>query len=133
MEFGELKVLVLNIKSNRTSKYVTNFFIIIRHYKCKCTVKLTEIDMIPTAYRASTQQHVPINNYSRYTLLSYTLIIMAFYCIVFEKYTRNYAHARLCRKRFEISHTETHKIFEFTVILNFGYLNLRNVCLFYNF
>ena len=34
-EFGELKVLVLDTKSNMTYKYDTNFFIIIRHYKCE--------------------------------------------------------------------------------------------------
>ena len=32
-EFGELKVLGLDTKSNMTSKYGTIFFIIIRHYK----------------------------------------------------------------------------------------------------
>ena len=32
-EFGELKVLGLDTKSDMTSKYFTHFFIIIRHYK----------------------------------------------------------------------------------------------------
>ena len=32
-EFGELKVLGYNTKSDMTSKYGTIFFIIIRHYK----------------------------------------------------------------------------------------------------
>ena len=32
-ELGELKVLVLNTKSDMTSKYGTNFFIITHHYK----------------------------------------------------------------------------------------------------
>ena len=33
MEFGESLVLVLDTRSNMTSKYGSNFFIIIRHYK----------------------------------------------------------------------------------------------------
>ena len=44
------------------SKYGTNFFIIIRHYKCK-------LDRVPAASPASPQKHVPLINSGRYTLL----------------------------------------------------------------
>ena len=43
LEFGELNVLVLNIKSNMTSKHGTNYFIIIRQYKMT-RLKLMQID-----------------------------------------------------------------------------------------
>ena len=50
-----------------TSKYGTNFFIIIRHYKWEdCEIDADRYD--PTASRVSQQKHVNSNNSGRYTL-----------------------------------------------------------------
>ena len=58
-EFGELKVLVLNTKSDITSKCGTIFLLLYAITNEK-TVKLTQIDRIPAASRVSQQKHVPI-------------------------------------------------------------------------
>ena len=68
MEFGESNVLVLDKKSNMTSKYDTTFLLLyaIRNEK---TVKLMPIDGMPAASKTHLAE-TRSNNSGRYTLIT---------------------------------------------------------------
>ena len=100
-EFWELMVLGLDTKSDMTSEHVTNFFIIIRHYKWEdCEINAYRLD--PSHPRAPPQKSVPITLVGiPYLRLIYTLVPSTLYSNKFLSFDKKSWTSHRLNSRFD--------------------------------